>query len=624
MSAEWRKLVLAQFVLLAVSIFVLAISSSSQDFEKSVNTIEITPRTNSLFRRSRSADQLPLITNKSTTADNNNNNNSRSPTNSSTTKLHIQATAIHVDESEFPLSKLLFKLTLKLALEAASKRLERSRVKLSLSIRSANTCSRQYASALAAEEYYKNRARLFIVSGCDDAIRGVSQLASGWRVPVMTATGFGADLDDKTVYKTLVRVAFSLRAAVEFLFKIMRTFQWHRVNLIVDISDPNSLALKGTIEKHLIDYKIDDFQVKLNTIPLDMRSLMTGRQQTTLSTNESFHHHNSNESDDDKWPNEITERTIQGALKQSSMYSRVNILLLPQHYLRKFMLSVYDQNMGNGLYTFVNMPLLLITNDDQMDGQQALLGSNSSKLSYVAPTGENVFVWRSLRSSRNSQAKQAFESLMSIYLRTPKSKAYLYIVSKLIDLANMEYGTTTTTTTTTTPANYSTQQQSKFQNSKESFANGHLAKIQLNINPYSASFYDCLQIYSIVLNESLTSITQESRSRDVKKRLLRYDLHARIIELIRNKRFDNMATGTISINSNGDRETDYTLDDMNQVTGKFNPVILYRGHTREIERLARIHWSSDPLGRSFICSICYGLYNYFCFRFKFSDNFLKI
>lgn len=571
---------------------------------------------------------------------------------------HVQVTAIHVDKAEFPLSKLLFKLTLKLALSSAEKRLESRRIKLSLNVRSANTCSSQFAGAVAAEEYYIRKARLFIVSGCDDAIRGVSRLASAWRVPVMTAAGFGVDLNDKSIHSTLVRVAFSLKNAVRFLIKILKSFSWHRVNLIVDESDANSFALKDSIEKHLLDSK--EFQMNLNTIGLDLQSLMTSKNNndsTTLFMNGQTSYNNNNMSSsslntnstlfnkkslppildwstkttttitfsgEDKWPNEAIEQAIRDALKQSSLFSRVNILLIPQNYLRKFMLTVYDQNMANGLYTFINMPLLLITsssdsttspieqlpsdahNYNTTKGQPTtslVVGSSrQQQQSYAAQTGENIFLWRTIKSNRNAQAKQAFESLMSIYLKTPTTKAYVYFTAKLLNLANTDFATTTTTTTQapnmlinmTTTGNSS----SSYLIRSELPTTGN--KIQLNINPYAASFYDCIQIYASVLNESFDMIEkqlQTSTSIGEKRNKLLSTLHSRVASLVRKRRFDNMVTGTININENGDRETDYTLDDMNPMTGKFSPVILYKGDSKEIERISRIHWSSDETGK---------------------------
>lgn len=516
---------------------------------------------------------------------------------SSSPIFHIQVTAIHIDKSEFPLSKLLFKLTLKLALDSAEKRLESRRIKLSLSIRSANTCSRQYAGAVAAEEYYLKRTRLFIVSGCDDAIRGVARLASGWQVPVMTAAGFGADLNDKTIYKSLIRVAFSLKTAVEFLVKVLKSFQWKRVNLIVDESDTNSLALKDGIEKNFAHFKAKNESNTqsfiLNTISLDLKkTTLTSQFQTNFNQSADNYLSNINSShqlnySDDKWPNNLTETSVRDALKQSSLFSRVNILLIPQHYLRKFMLSVYDQGMANGLYTFINMPLLFISNsEDQLDNTVAISSSNYSKQSYVTSTGENVFIWRSLLSTRNSQAKQAFESLMPIYLRAPTTKAYIYFANKLFNLANTNYATTTTMK----PSNF---KQGSSSQSNQSVVGS--SKIQLSINPYSASFYDCLQIYATVLDELYQRVKNESDK--VVRKKLRSELHSNLIRSMRNKRYDNLVTGSISLNTNGDREADYTLDDLNQMTGKFSPVFLYKGETNEIERLSRIHWSSfDNVG----------------------------
>jgi len=498
------------------------------------------------------------------------------PPNTSSIYYHVHATAIHVDRSEFPLTKLLFRLTLKLALESVKKRLEGRGIKLSLRVRSANTCSHQYAGAIAAEEYYTEKTRLFIVSGCDDAIRGVSRLASGWRVPVMTAAGFGADLDNKSVYTTLIRVAFSMRTAVDFLVKVLKSFQWRRANLIVDESDANNLALKGSIEKHIADAQTDDFRLNLNLISFDLQTLANVGTDASNSSSQGNTSHRS-VIDEDNWPNKITDNAVREALRQSSLFSRVNILLVSQHQLRKFMLTVHDMNMANGLYTFINIPLLLVANEEQSDNQSGQTSTLQARQTYSASTGEDNFVWRSSLSPRNAQAKQAFESLMSIFLRSPTSKAYVYFSSKLSALANSNLS--------------SGHLNSSYQDSNQL----QTAKIQLNVNPYSASFYDCLQIYSLVLEESFSKLRKGNKG-DLWRATTSNDLHANISGQLRNRVFENMVTGTIILNEKGDREADYTLNDLNQLTGKFAPVILYRGDTKELERQARIQWSSDLSG----------------------------
>jgi len=513
----------------------------------------------------------------------------------------IYLTAIHVDQAEFPLSRLLFKLTLRLALESANKLLENDQLKLILSVRSADKCFRQFAGAIAAEEYHSRRARCFLVSGCDDATRAVSRLASEWRLPIITAAGLGADLDDRSVHKTLIRVAFSLRKAVEFLFRLLKHFQWRRVNMIVDESDPISFALKNNIERYFIDGRLNaaqkhgptatNYTLQLKTIPLDFRLLIqdygdlrTARFSSQMSEPKGLdaaetRSRNASLLQGDRWPNELMGQVIRDSLRQSSLFSRVTILLIPERYLRNFMLSVHEENMANGLYTFLNLPLIptveqtsTVLNDSKtFESHSGRLPVKQQPNRSSASNGDGVYLWRLQGSSRNLQARQAFESLMSIYLKTPTSKTYLSFVSRLNNLIE--------------------------------------GRKSLEINPYIASFYDALQLYASAIKESLN----ERRKKTAKnanstnlsfmqsdpttsgKDLFGFESegHFAISNLIKNRQYQNMLTGHMSINSNGDRESDYTLDDMNHMTGKFAPVILYRGETNTLERIGRIHWSSD-------------------------------
>lgn len=489
--------------------------------------------------------------------------NSTNATNQAT--LFIQATAIHVERAEFPLSKLLFKLTLKLALEQVERALAWRGVKISLNLRSANTCTKQFAGALAAEEYYTRRTRLLIISGCDDAIKSVSRLASVWQIPLMTAAGFSADFNDKQTHRSLTRVSFSLRTAVEFLVKIMNSYRWSRFNLLVDESDPNSPALRESIESNIAEMEAQRVNpsnhANLNILPFDLASLLQSTIDLNLTTSVA---NLTQENDPDIWPNELTRRAIGDILRQAALFSRVNVLLIPQAHVRKFMLSVYDAGMANGQYTFITIPL-------QLERAESVLGASEPQQQ------DNLFAWRALTSKRNGHAKQAYESLMSIYVKTPTTRHYNYFARNLTDLANSNYIT-----------NLNQQQQLVTKK-----------RIQIDINPYSAAFYDCLQIYARALNESLNMIEAEKAPN--KRRELRRSLHANLTSHMRDKRYSDMLTGTIYLNKNGDRETDYSLDDMNQM-GKFWPVIWFDGQSRSIERLAPIRWFSDGSGEC--CNLC--------------------
>lgn len=58
--------------------------------------------------------------------------------------------------------------------------------------------------------------------------------------------------------------------------------------------------------------------------------------------------------------------------------------------------------------------------------------------------------------------------------------------------------------------------------------------------------------------------------------------------------FSNVDTisGEILVNANGDRETDYTLDDLDPETGQFRSVYNYYGSKRKIEKVPGVamHW----------------------------------
>ena len=51
-------------------------------------------------------------------------------------------------------------------------------------------------------------------------------------------------------------------------------------------------------------------------------------------------------------------------------------------------------------------------------------------------------------------------------------------------------------------------------------------------------------------------------------------------------------TGDIIINENGDREADYTLNDMDPETGFMRPIAFYSGQKRVLEKLPgfEVHW----------------------------------
>lgn len=72
-----------------------------------------------------------------------------------------------------------------------------------------NTCLTNNAGVLAAEEYYTRGVTAFVGPACSLALKTVARMSSYWNVPVLTAGGFGNEFSDKSLYPTLIRLAFS-------------------------------------------------------------------------------------------------------------------------------------------------------------------------------------------------------------------------------------------------------------------------------------------------------------------------------------------------------------------------------------------------------------------------------
>lgn len=106
-------------------------------------------------------------------------------------------------------------------------------------------------------------------------------MAAYWRVPVFTAGGIGVEFNDKNIYSTLTRLAFSLDRISHFFIQIFRENDWHHVSMIVDETDfamtlvRRSLEFMFKVEREQKDYDIkfdiQTFQRKLGNNTVDLR-----------------------------------------------------------------------------------------------------------------------------------------------------------------------------------------------------------------------------------------------------------------------------------------------------------------------------------------------------------------
>jgi atrial natriuretic peptide receptor A len=72
------------------------------------------------------------------------------------------------------------------------------------------TCEKNYAGALAAEEFYLRKVDVLIGPACSVALDTVARMASSWNIPIFTAGGIGAEFSNKALYSSLTRLSFSL------------------------------------------------------------------------------------------------------------------------------------------------------------------------------------------------------------------------------------------------------------------------------------------------------------------------------------------------------------------------------------------------------------------------------
>nr|XP_027204126.1 atrial natriuretic peptide receptor 1-like [Dermatophagoides pteronyssinus] len=164
--------------------------------------------------------------------------------------------------------------------------------------------------------------------------------------------------------------------------------------------------------------------------------------------------------------------------------------------------------------------------------------------------GSGDFSWYRAGDRRNKIAKEMFESLMRVAIRVPTSPEYSSFVHKVTKLSSEEFGRLTS---------------------------------HEEVNPIVAAFYDCVSMYAYAFNQTLAKGGDITDGRS----------------LIRGALWDHTIpdslTGDIVVNDNGDREVDYTLNDLDPETGTMRPVATYYGARRQFEKLpgVEIHWPSE-------------------------------
>ncbi|XP_055348511.1 atrial natriuretic peptide receptor 1-like [Paramacrobiotus metropolitanus] len=99
--------------------------------------------------------------------------------------------------------------------------------------------------------------------------------------------------------------------------------------------------------------------------------------------------------------------------------------------------------------------------------------------------------------------------------------------------------------------------------------NGSRPNQRETANPFALGFYEALMIYGQVLNETYASGGNLSAGEQISHKMW-------------NRTF-NLEGKRIVMNANGDRESDYSIAQMDYSTGQFQPVLEYRAYTQRID-----------------------------------------
>ncbi|RWS01056.1 atrial natriuretic peptide receptor 1-like protein, partial [Dinothrombium tinctorium] len=224
------------------------------------------------------------------------------------------------------------------------------------------------------------------------------------------------------------------------------------------------------------------------------------------------------------------------SLTNASRVSRVFILVMGGELMRELMLNAYDLGMNNGEYVFIAIELI-----KQMK------------------EGHDEFSWFRPNDRRNNDIREMYKSLLVVSVRVPTSRKYQEFILDVIRVAKSHFNQVLT---------------------------------PISINPMLGAFYDALLMYAWALNQTLAAKEDPSNGRKVARKLW----NRMFFGGISNKHASDYGlTGDVYINANGDRESDYTLNDMDPETYLMQPVATFYGFRQIYERHEgmMIHWPTE-------------------------------
>ncbi|KAL5289037.1 hypothetical protein ACFFRR_009314 [Megaselia abdita] len=157
-----------------------------------------------------------------------------------------------------------------------------------------------------------------------------------------------------------------------------------------------------------------------------------------------------------------------------------------------------------------------------------------------------------IRDEEDTNARKAYEALLRVSLLQPTTSRYHLFADKVRDMASKNY-------------NYT-------------FGDGE------EVNFFIGAFYDGVILLGKALNETLTDGEDIRDGISITKRMWNRDFTG--------------ITGDVRIDDNGDRDADYSISDLDPITGKFEVVAHYYGRNKTFTAVnnKKIHWPGGKEG----------------------------
>ncbi|XP_064535728.1 atrial natriuretic peptide receptor 1 isoform X1 [Drosophila montana] len=223
-----------------------------------------------------------------------------------------------------------------------------------------------------------------------------------------------------------------------------------------------------------------------------------------------------------------TKAYIIRLLRNVALRTRIVIMCADPQSIRQIMLTAEELNMiDSGEYVFINIELF-------------------SRVPYMTS-----LPWYDKNDTEfnNERAKKAYTAMLTVTPKQPNDDAYTKVSNEIKDIASAKY-------------NYTFSENEP-------------------ISAFVTSFFDGVLLYANALNDSIredpSMLTRPINGTDMVRRMW-------------NRSFTGI-TGNVTIDSNGDRISAYSLLDMNPSTGRFEIVAHFLHNRLEFASEKEIHWA---------------------------------